>query len=317
MSQVASSASDNLSDVLLTLGFSQYESRCYVGLLGPGPQTGYAVSKATGVPQPKVYEALRKLVGRGAAQVLPGEPTRFVAVPPEQLFTDLTASFDQRTDAPRAARARLTVRPPRARASRVARLTGRDEALEAAAVMINESERRLYLSATADDLALLRSPVQAAVGRGVDIVVLCFGRMPFASRGMRVFRHASTDGALYRHHQARHVAIVADSRATLFALAPDGKGWSAIRTDSPLIIAAVKGYVRHDIDLQQIFGDFRAELTEAYGPGLQQLETYRANRGSEAGGSETGGTETGGTEAGGTEAGSTKAGGNERPHRAG
>ena len=307
MSQVASSASDNLSDVLLTLGFSQYESRCYVGLLGPGPQTGYAVSKATGVPQPKVYEALRKLVGRGAAQVLPGEPTRFVAVPPEQLITDLTASFEQRIDAAREASARLTVSPQPAPAEPVARLTGRDEALEAAAVMINESERRLYLSATADDLALLRSPVQAAVGRGVDIVVLCFGRMPFASRGMRVFRHASTDGALYRHHQARHVAIVADSRATLFALAPDGKGWSAIRTDSPLIIAAVKGYVRHDIDLQQIFGDFRAELTEAYGPGLQQLETYRANRGSEAGG----------TEAGGTKAGGTKAGGNERAHRAG
>ncbi len=280
------SASD-LSDVLLTLGFSQYESRCYVGLLGPGPQTGYAVSKATGVPQPKVYEALRKLVARGAARVLRGEPTRFVAVPPEQLFADLTVSFEQRIDAAREASARLTVGPQPAPSEPVARLTGRDEALEAAAAMIDRSERRVYLSATADDLATLRSPVQAAVGRGVDIVVLCFGTMPFPSRGMRVFRHASTDGALYRHHQARHVAIVADSKATLFALAPDGQKWSAVRTDSPLIIAAVKGYVPHDIDLQQIFGDFRAELTEAYGPGLQQLESYRAYRGSEGADTET------------------------------
>ena len=276
----ASEHPSNLSSTLVTLGFSQYESRCYVGLLA-GPQTGYAVSKTTDVPQPKVYEALRRLVSRGAARTLPGEPTRFVAVPPERLFADLTASFEERIGAAREASARIAVGSQPGLAEPVERLTGHDEALGAVAVMITNSERRVYLSATADELAVLRSPLEAAVGRGVDLVVLCFGAMPFPARGIRVFRHASTDGALYRHHQARHVAIVADSRETLFALAPDGHAWSAVRTDSPLIIAAVKGYVRHDIDVQQIFGDFPAELTEAYGPGLQQLESYRAYRGSE------------------------------------
>ncbi|WP_286277577.1 hypothetical protein [Naasia aerilata] len=38
----------------------------------------------------------------------------------------------------------------------------------------------------------------------------------------------------------------------------------------------MKGMIRHDIDLQQVYADFGPMLVEAYGPGLQALETYRA-----------------------------------------
>src|SRR3954465_13532793 len=97
------------AETLLALGFSQYESRCYVGLLGPGPQTGYAVSKTTGVPQPKVYEALPNLVSRGAARQLSGERGVFVAVPPDQLLNHLEATFDDRLDAARATSTTLVI----------------------------------------------------------------------------------------------------------------------------------------------------------------------------------------------------------------
>lgn len=266
------------ADTLLALGFSQYESRCYVGLLGPGPQTGYAVSKTTGVPQPKVYEALRKLVSRGAARQLPGEPVLFVAVPPNQLLDELESSFDDRLDAARLASTALDVGLQLPVQEPVSRLENHDVVMTTASGVLESATRRVYLSATAAELSSLRSAIQSAVKRGVDVVVLCFGKMPFSARGVRVFRHASTDGALYRHHQSRHLALVADSRETVFGLAPDGAAWSGIHTDSGPIIAAVKGYIRHDIDMQQVFGDFRAELTDAYGPGLQKLESYRADQ---------------------------------------
>ena len=41
------------------------------------------------------------------------------------------------------------------------------------------------------------------------------------------------------------------------------------------IIAAVKGFIRHDIDMQQVYADFGPQLIELYGPGLQGLEGYR------------------------------------------
>lgn len=261
---------------LLSLGFSQYEARCYVGLLGPGSQTGYAVAKTTGVPQPKVYEALRKLVTRGAARQLTGEPVLFVATPPDQLLDGLQDAFHDRLERARTVSTQLEVAAvPRAQEA-VARLTDRAEVLEAAAAMIDAGVRRIYLSATSPELASLRGPVTSCARRGVDVVVLCLGDMPFKARGVRVFRHASTDGAVFRHHQSRHLALVADSRCTVMGLASDGKNWAGVETDSGPLVAAVKGYIRHDIDLQKVFADFSTELLGAYGPGLQQLESYRA-----------------------------------------
>lgn len=289
-------APTQFTETLLALGFSQYESRCYVGLLGPGPQTGYAVSKATGVPQPKVYEALRKLVSRGAARQLSGEPVLFVAVPPEQLLDDLESGFDDRLDAARAASTALVVGVQPPMQEPVTRLDDRDGVVAATSAVFASATRRVYLSATSTELGSLRAAVEAATKRGVDVVVLCFGKMPFQARGVRVFRHASTDGALFRHHQSRHIALVADSRETIFGLAPDGTAWSGIHTDSAPIIAAIKGYIRHDIDMQQVYGDFRSELTEAYGPGLQELESYRADQSSA--GQASGAAAQGGAKAG-------------------
>lgn len=266
------------TDALSSLGFSQYEARCYVGLLGLEPQTGYAVSKTTGVPQPKVYEALRKLVSRGAARQLPGEPVRFAAVDPDTLLNDVQASFDERLDDARQSTPDLAeVAQPPAQEN-VVGITGRDAVLASAGTVLQAATRRVYLSASAREITALTGAITACTERGVDVVLLAFGRVTLDVAGVRVFRHASTDGAVFRHHQARHVALVADSRDTVFGLAADGRAWSGIHTSNAAIIAAVKGYIRHDIDMQQVFTDFGAELVAAYGPGLQGLESYRAEQ---------------------------------------
>lgn len=272
---VVASETAGLVGALLDLGFSQYEARCYVGLLGPQAQTGYGVAKVTGVPQPKVYEALRKLVARGYAREIGGSPVRFVAIPPEQLLTDLREAFEQKLELARERSRHVPEATPTAGLEHVDRLDSLAQVLAAAAASLNAAERRVYLSASRPELTALREPIKEAVGRGVDVVVLSFGRASFAVEGLRVFHHASTDGAVFRRHQARHVALVADSRETVYGVAPDGEDWQAISTTSFPVIAAVKGFIRHDIDIQRVYADFGPQLVEAYGPGLQGLESYR------------------------------------------
>ncbi len=274
----AHAADARFTEALSSLGFSQYEARCYVGLLGSTPQTGYAVAKATGVPQPKVYEALRKLVTRGAARQLPGEPARFVALDPATLLDGLQAAFDERLDDARRSTPDVADIAQPSTQEDVAGLAGRESVLASASAALHAAARRVYLSASAAEITALADDIAACAARGVDVVVLAFGRITLDVDGVRVFRHASTDGAVFRHHQARHVAMVTDSRETVFGLAADGRAWSGIHTANAAIIAAVKGYIRHDIDMQQVFSDFGAQLVAAYGPGLQELESYRAEQ---------------------------------------
>ena len=268
------SAQEALLRTLQELGFSQYEAQCYVGLLNAEPQTGYGVAKTTGVPQPKVYEALRRLVSRGAAYEIAGTPTRFLPTPPATLIDRLEREVVERLDQARNAAVQLVDE----HAPMVDVLSAMDRwptIVTAAARLVDGAHRRLYVSASAAQLAELVTPLQAALDRGVDVVLLCFGPAPLSAPRVKLFRHLSTEGVIYRSHQARHLALIADSASAVWALANDGRTWAAIQTSNQLVIAALKGFIRHDIDMQQVYDDLGPDLVARYGPGLEALERYR------------------------------------------
>ncbi|MET9080744.1 helix-turn-helix domain-containing protein [Streptomyces sp. NPDC004237] len=262
-----------IAQQLTELGFSQYEARAYIGLLGQDPLTGYALANLTGIPQPKVYETLRRLAEKRAVVQIGSDPARFVAVPTEHLLSQLDADFRRRLAEAKAGFAELgrgsgdeelrVLRSPRGWAA----------IIRHAGALLDGAERHVYLSAHADQLGELGPPIRRADERGVRLDVLCFGSVDLELTNGRLLRHASTDGMVYRRHQARHVACVADGRDTLWALAADGTQWDAVVAADPLLAAVVKGYVRHDLYLQEIFADFPDQLEEAYGPGLAKLVT--------------------------------------------
>lgn len=59
--------------------------------------------------------------------------------------------------------------------------------------------------------------------------ILHFGEAPLMVVHGRLLRHETTDGILYRHHQARHLAIVADGSKVQWSLAADGSRMPAPR----------------------------------------------------------------------------------------
>lgn len=255
---------------LVELGFSQYEARAYIGLLGSEPMTGYALSNATGIPQPKVYETLRRLARKGVAVMLGGEPARFVALPPAQLISQLDASFRRRLADAELALMRQS--DDEQVQLRVVSSMSDWPAIEARGIeLLDAAERHAYVSLNFEEFDGTVAAIRRADARGVRADVLLFGKEELELEHGRCVRHESTDGVVYRHHQARHVAIVTDSTQVLWALAPDGGEWDAISADDGLLAAAIKGYVRHDIYVQQIAKEFSTELAARYGPGLEQL----------------------------------------------
>jgi hypothetical protein len=147
-----------------------------------------------------------------------------------------------------------------------------DSIEESAGKLIESATERLYVSGHAEHLANLGGGLLAADRRGVKIDVLCFGPPPFELPHGAVVRHSSTDGIVYSHHQARHLAVVGDNKNALWALARDGDDWQAVWAENDgLFSALVKGFVRHDLFVQKAFRDFRGEFIDRYGSGLEGL----------------------------------------------
>ncbi len=253
---------------LVDLGFSWYEAQAYVGLLGRPAMTGYALSNLTGIPQPKVYETLRRLARKGVAIQVGGDPALFVALPPDRLLTQLEGEFRQRLAEAEAELSRPAAGDEQFRVLRTVRDWPSVEAC--AAGMIDAAERHFYVSAHCDMTAVAKA-ITRADDRGVAADILHFGPAELTVRNGRVIGHLSTQGVVYRHHQARHLAVVADGTRVLWALAADGTDWDAVHVDDALLAAVVKGYIRHDMYIQQVAADFGPLLVERYGPGLAAL----------------------------------------------
>lgn len=263
---------ETVSDRLVQLGFSTYEARTYVGLLGTGTATGYAVANATGVPQPKVYETLRRLKERGAVVQLAGHPARWSAVPPDTLLQHLDEEFSGRLDAARADLAELaTGTTVEGEPHVVWHHTQRDAILANARVLLESADTHVYLSGHGAVLEHVAAEVAAAAKRGVEFTILHFGDLPFPAPRGRAVRHATTDAVLRPSARARHLAVVADSRRALWAVARDGRRWEGLHADDPLLASVVKGYIRHDVFVQRMYEELPDELERHFGPGLLQL----------------------------------------------
>lgn len=268
-----------LVERLARLGFSQYEGRAYVGLLTHGEQTGYALANASGVPQPKIYETLRRLKERGAVFQTSERPARFVPVPAAALLEALEQDFVRRLREARDGLARLPKVSGEEPGGQTRRLAGWEPVLAHAVASLDRAEGKVYLSGRSTDLEPLGRAVLDAVGRGVTFVVMHFGPLPFAVPRGQAFRHASTEGSVYPSHRAHHLAVVADSKHVVWAVARDGATWRGMAGQDDLLASVVKGYVRHDIMIQRIFADLPDQLTDLYGPGLLDLANIASARG--------------------------------------
>ncbi|HYM97174.1 MAG TPA: helix-turn-helix domain-containing protein [Candidatus Sulfotelmatobacter sp.] len=267
MTESAASVAERLTQ----LGFSQYEARTYVGLLMSDGATGYSVANETGVPQPKVYETLRRLVERGAAMLTGERPARYAAVPPAALLSALEKEFAAKVEAARTGLEGLPDRAESRPGVALSRLNSLAAATERAAAAISGARSRVYMSGRGEDLKGLARSIDEASERGVQFVIVHFGPLPFSAPRGKVMRHASTEGTLYSSRKAHHLAVVVDSKWALWALARDGREWEVMQGEVPLVASLVKSYIRHDLFVQRMYADLPNELEALYGPGLLQL----------------------------------------------
>jgi sugar-specific transcriptional regulator TrmB len=80
----------SMRQALKELGLSTYEANCYVVLLTSLSPTATEISRLSGVPRQKIYEAMEKLHLLGLCSVKAGLIRRFEATPPAEAFAQLS-----------------------------------------------------------------------------------------------------------------------------------------------------------------------------------------------------------------------------------
>lgn len=261
-----------LVESLRSLGFTQYEAQAYVALLRHGAQTGYSLANCSDVPQPKAYETLGRLERRGVVVRTESDPARFTAVPAADVLDRVEADHARLIERSRRQAEHLHNRQDTSVCA-ITKLCARQAVVEQAVTLLEAASTKVYLSGHSAELTDLARTVAAAEHRGVEVILIYFGKRPFLHSGP-AFRHSSTEAFVYPHHQAHHVAVVVDSHHAMWATAPDGHSWDGVVADNPAIASLIKLYIRHDIFVQRIYTDLRDELRAVYGSGLERLGDF-------------------------------------------
>ena len=82
--------SNDLTDKLVKIGFSEYEAKAYQALLRKNPVTGYELAKVSGVPRSMIYETMGKLTSRGAAITLrTGGSTKYAPIAASEFLSQI------------------------------------------------------------------------------------------------------------------------------------------------------------------------------------------------------------------------------------
>jgi predicted transcriptional regulator len=255
---------NNVIEQFQQLGFSEYETKAYIGLLQQHPLNGYSLAKVTGVPRANIYSVLQKLEERGAiVAVNSAAGVVYSPIMPDDLIRRMGNHLNKvLVDVQRGLEAIATP----VQQTYVQNLHGSDQLLEHALELINTAQKQLLIALWQPEAGKLTEALAQAQARGVSIHILCCQACSQEC--------GSCQGSIYRYRvtpdQQTHGLIVIHDEDEMLVGAIGGQA-TAIRTRQPNLISMTVWYLRHSITLAAILTDIGGTLETALSPQTRQL----------------------------------------------
>ncbi len=166
---------EQIAEKMMELGFTKYEALAYITLVQENPATRYEISKRSGVPRSAIYNIIQRLENKGLVNALATKPESYVPLPPDHMLNYLENQYRQRLEDFKKSLSRLKndFEP-----GQLWNITGYDNMILKAREMIQRASKSLYLSIWNRELKILRRELEAAVERGVKVVIFSFTRIP-------------------------------------------------------------------------------------------------------------------------------------------
>ena len=156
---------------LCLFGLTRQEANIYLCLYQYGELTGYEVAKNTGISRSNVYSALSGLVDKGAAYLVEGNASKYIAVPIEEFCENKIRSLNKE-------REYLIQNIPDMKRQEIGYITieGYRNIWDKIVNMLSSAEKRIYISASDMIIKALEAELINVVRRNIKLVLLTDGQ---------------------------------------------------------------------------------------------------------------------------------------------
>jgi len=223
-------------ELLMNFNLTKQDATIYVTLLSEGNLTGYEVAKLTGISRSNTYIALAGLVEKGAAHVIEGNAARYTPVPVDEFCDNKIRNLQE-------IRLSLIRNMPKQREENEGYITikGKKNIENKITKMLNEAEKRVYISLSGKTLDMIKPQLNQAVLRGLKVVILT--NPPFELSGATIYYVDKTQ------HQIR---LIVDSANVLTGDIKDGDSSTCLYSKKQNLIDLFKESLTNEIRLIEL-----------------------------------------------------------------
>lgn len=251
-------------EALNNIGLTVYEAKAYIALLQKHPSHGHEISRHSGVPGPKIYETLNRMIQKGLVAVLNTDPQMYSPLPYHELLTRKKNEFKITEEILTANLEKISIPPTDIT---VWQLTDHDILIGKSRELINGARETVLMSLWRQQGALLEESLAAALQRGIKIISIQFG--PEIMKIGKVFQHIQTDTVYTRH--SGEMTVVVDESVGMFMSRPPGGEWNGFWTTNPGVVKLMTNYIRHDVYSNKLIYRFEKAVKTEYGDQLETL----------------------------------------------
>ncbi|WP_099159599.1 TrmB family transcriptional regulator [Virgibacillus ndiopensis] len=258
----------DIVNTLKKIGMTEYEAKIYVSLLSNQPSNGNNIAKSSGVPAPKVYEALKKMNDQGLVFTVSGgnngKQVRYSALPYKELLKSKKDTFMNHYEFLSHSLADVSSRSD-VDWSELFVIKGYLSSIEVVQTAVIECNSQIILSCWKREFDLLRDLLQKAYERGVKIVTIIFDKEDI-DVPWDCFNHYNE--GLSRHNG--ELSVVIDNKKAILLHSLEDSPHSVV-SSHPVMVSITRNYIRHDIYINRVIHDFEKMITDYYGQNLENL----------------------------------------------
>lgn len=228
-------------DKLTLFGLTRQEACIYICLFKNGELTGYEVAKQTGISRSNVYSGLSGLADKGAAYLMEGNSSKYVAVPVDEFCENKIRSLNKEKEF-------LKKNIPSMKKVTEGYITieGCNHIKDKMIHMISSAEKRIYFSASVQILQGFLEELKQAQKKGRKLVIISDGEMKEQLEEGSICYTGSSKG--------NQIRLIIDSAYALTGELTGAKEDTCLYTGQENFIDVFKEALRNEIRLIQLTG---------------------------------------------------------------